>query len=188
MPNAGPSGSQAISVSNPRVQWIRSTLALCVSLGFLYIPMLMTSPLLHLALTTILFFMAGHVIWAAWHNRTTIIGVSVWMQFPVARSIPVFPAIAADQTNSCLLNTPPLSDKVLKQIDLYRFIIFASMVILVHRNLDQVPRFHSDKSITACPAIVSANVQKALQACAALNVFGKYPGKRMGMRILAATS
>jgi hypothetical protein len=29
MLNVGPSGSQAISVSNPRVQWIRSTLALC---------------------------------------------------------------------------------------------------------------------------------------------------------------
>jgi hypothetical protein len=62
MPNAGPSGSQATSVSNPRVQWIRSTLALCVGLGLLYTPMLMTIPLLHLALTTILFLMAGHVI------------------------------------------------------------------------------------------------------------------------------
>jgi hypothetical protein len=89
--------------------------------------------------------------------------------------------IAADQTNSCLINTPPLSDMVLKQINICRFIIFASMVILVHRNLDKIPRFHSDKSITACPAIVSADVQKALQACAALNVFGKHPGKRMGL-------
>jgi hypothetical protein len=103
------------------------------------------------------------------------------MQLPVARSIPMFPAIAADQSNSCLLNTPPLPDMVLKQNNLCRFVIFAGMVILVHRNLDKIPRFHSEKSITACPAIVSADVQKALQACAALNVFGKYPGKRMGM-------
>jgi hypothetical protein len=70
---------------------------------------------------------------------------------------------------------------VLKQMNLCRFIIFASMVILVHRILEKKSRFHSDKSITACPAIVSADVQKALQACAVLNVFGKYPGKRMSM-------
>jgi hypothetical protein len=63
------------------------------------------------------------------------------MQLPVARSIPIFPAIAADHTHSRLLKSPPLSDMVLKQINLFRFVIFASMVILGIEIWTQFPGF-----------------------------------------------
>jgi hypothetical protein len=42
-------------------------------------------------------------------------------------------------------------------------------------------RNNSATPILACPALVSAGCQRAMQACAAMNFFGKFPGKRMGM-------
>ena len=42
-------------------------------------------------------------------------------------------------------------------------------------------RSNSATPILACPALVSADCQRAMQACAAMNIFGKFPGKRMGM-------
>ena len=107
------------------------------------------------------------------------IGMSIWTHLPFSRSIPIFPAIPADTV--CLSPTHPLSDSMYMR-DIYcRCIIYASFIILVHCILEMFLRSNSATPILACPALVSADCQRAMQACAAMNFFGKFPGKRMGM-------
>ena len=62
-----------------------------------------------------------------------------------------------------------------------RCIIYASFIILVHCFLEMFLPSNSATPILACPALVSAGCQRAMQACAAMNFFGKFPGKRLGM-------
>ena len=171
-----------MTARHTQTQWIRSMLVLCVGLGFLYSPMPMEISLIDLAFLPLVVLITGYVARNARCSGTTTrraLGISIWANLPFSRSIPILPIIDAHRV--CLSPAPHLSDLVYTR-DLYsQSIIYASIIILVHCIWKIFLRRNSATPIIACPALVSADSQRAMQACAAMNIFGKFPGKRMGM-------
>ena len=138
--------------------------------------------LIDLAFLPLVVLITGYVARNARCSGTTTrraLGISIWANLPFSRSIPILPIIDAHRV--CLSPAPHLSDLVYTR-DLYsQSIIYASIIILVHCIWKIFLRRNSATQIIACPALVSADSQRAMQACAAMNLFGKFPGKRMGM-------
>jgi hypothetical protein len=165
-----------------KTQWLRSMIVPCVGLGFLYSPMPMAISLIDLAFMPLVVLITGYVARNAWCSGTTIrrtLGISIWANLPFSRSIPILPIIDAHRV--CLSPTPPLSDLVYTRDLCSQSIIYASIIILVHCIWNIFLRRNSATPIIACPALVSVDSQRVMQACAAMNIFGKFPGKRMGM-------
>jgi hypothetical protein len=146
----------------------------------LHMPMAIS--LIDLAFMPLVVLITGYVARNAWCSGTTIrraLGISIWANLPFSRSIPILPIIDAHRV--CLSPTPPLSDLVYTRDLCSQSIIYASIIILVHCIWKIFLRRNSATPIIACPALVSADSQRAMQACAAINMFGKFPSKRMGM-------